>query len=83
MEVFLCQGKFYPGDVVATYADVLNDEQIYANRFLQRIEYSNGNKGVLMTTPVRFGSMVSSLSAVAIPTAFWKGWACARKRAKT
>lgn len=29
----------------------------HANRFLQRIEYSNGNKGVLATTPVRFGSM--------------------------
>ncbi len=46
-----------PGEVVCEWQDVLHDEQAYANGFLENMEYTNGNKGVLATTPVRFGSM--------------------------
>ena len=46
-----------PGEIVCNWQDVLSDEQAYANGFLEKMEYTNGNKGVLATTPVRFGSM--------------------------
>lgn len=46
-----------PGEIVCDWQDVLHDEQAYANGFLENVEYTNGNKGVLATTPVRFGSM--------------------------
>jgi len=46
-----------PGEIVCDWQDVLHDEQAYANGFLEKMEYTNGNKGVLATTPVRFGSM--------------------------
>lgn len=46
-----------PGEIVCTWQDVLKDEQAYANDFLMKLHYSNGNDGVLVTTPVRFGSM--------------------------
>ncbi|MDR1130827.1 MAG: CoA transferase [Oscillospiraceae bacterium] len=46
-----------PGEIVCTWQDVLKDEQAYANTFLKKLNYTNGNTGVLATTPVRFGSM--------------------------
>ncbi|MFB0921809.1 MAG: CoA transferase, partial [Oscillospiraceae bacterium] len=46
-----------PGEVVCTWQDVLKDEQAYANEFLKKLHYTNGNEGALATTPVRFGSM--------------------------
>ena len=46
-----------PGEIVCRWKDVLSDEQAYANTFLKRLNYTNGNTGVLPTTPIRFGSM--------------------------
>jgi len=46
-----------PGEIVFTWQNVLHDEQALQNGFLEKIDYSNGNKGLLATTPVRFGSM--------------------------
>lgn len=46
-----------PGEIVSNWQDVLHDEQAYANGFLEKMKYTNGNEGVLATTPVRFGSM--------------------------
>ena len=46
-----------PGEIVSNWQDVLHDEQAYANGFLEKMKYANGNEGVLATTPVRFGSM--------------------------
>ena len=46
-----------PGEIVFTWQDVLHDDQALENGFLEKIDYSNGNKGLLATTPVRFGSM--------------------------
>lgn len=41
----------------AHFGDVIKDEQAWANDFLLKIDYKNGNKGILTSTPVRFESM--------------------------
>lgn len=46
-----------PGEVVCSWDDVLKDEQAYENLFLKKLNYANGNTGVLATTPVRFNQM--------------------------
>lgn len=46
-----------PGEIVCNWQDVLADEQAYANTFLKKLVYPNGNSGVLSTSPVRFGGM--------------------------
>ncbi|MEG0291864.1 MAG: CoA transferase [Anaerovoracaceae bacterium] len=43
-----------PYEKLATPSDVLNDEQCWANDYLIRHTYENGNEGVIYNTPVMF-----------------------------
>lgn len=57
-----------PSERVYKLEDVLHDEQNWANDFIKNVEYANGNKGPIVTTPVRFGSMDTS-EIVSLPGA--------------
>ena len=57
-----------PSERVYKLEDVLHDEQNWANDFIKNVDYANGNKGPIVTTPIRFGSMDTS-EIVSLPGA--------------
>ena len=46
-----------PFEKLQTVNDILDCEQAWANRYLFKTRYSNGNEGILVDTPVRFETM--------------------------
>ena len=46
-----------PYERIQTCEDLLEDPQVWANGYLRRITYRNGEERVITTTPVHFGSM--------------------------
>ncbi|GAA0732045.1 CaiB/BaiF CoA-transferase family protein [Clostridium oceanicum] len=46
-----------PFEKVQVWEDVAEDEQAWANDYLYKIQYENGNSGVLVNTPVKFKKM--------------------------
>lgn len=46
-----------PFEKVQSCEDILNDEQAWANDFLFKTTYENGNEGVLVNGPVKFKTM--------------------------
>ncbi|MGB5822480.1 MAG: CoA transferase [Proteocatella sp.] len=46
-----------PFEKLQTVTDVLECEQAWANNYLFKTKYSNGNEGILVDTPVRFQNM--------------------------
>ena len=46
-----------PFEKVQSCEDILEDEQAWANDFLFKTKYANGNEGVLVNGPVKFKTM--------------------------
>ena len=46
-----------PFEKLQTVNDILECEQAWANNYLFKTKYSNGNEGILVDTPVRFETM--------------------------
>jgi len=46
-----------PYECIQTCEDLLEDPQVWANDYAQKVTYRNGNTGVITTTPVHFESM--------------------------
>ncbi len=43
-----------PFEKVQLWEEIVEDEQAWANDYLRKVEYENGNTGVLVNTPVKF-----------------------------
>ncbi len=43
-----------PCEKAYLWDEILEDEQAWANDYLRKVEYANGNSGVLVNTPVKF-----------------------------
>lgn len=46
-----------PFEKVQLWGDIVEDKQAWANDYLREVNYSNGNTGVLVNTPVKFKNM--------------------------
>ncbi|MGL5439030.1 MAG: CaiB/BaiF CoA transferase family protein [Filifactoraceae bacterium] len=46
-----------PSEKLQSCDDLLSDEQAWANNYLFKTKYANGNEGILVDTPVRFETM--------------------------
>jgi len=46
-----------PYERIQTCEDILEDPQVWANDYVQRVTYRNGNTGILTNTPIFFESM--------------------------
>ncbi len=53
----LCEQADIANEKVLHWKDVLEDEQAWANNYLREVEYANGEKSVLVNTPVTFNSV--------------------------
>ena len=52
MEIF--EKADLPCEKAYLWDEILEDEQAWANDYLRKVEFPNGNKGVLVNTPVKF-----------------------------
>lgn len=46
-----------PFEKIQLWDEIVEDEQAWANNYLRKVEYENGNEGTLVNTPVMFKSM--------------------------
>ena len=56
-----------PSEKVFTIPDVRNDAQVWANDFMVEVEYKNGSKGQMVTSPIRLKSMGKGFDYQRIP----------------